>query len=127
MPRDIIQTNKAPVAIGTYSQAVRAGELLFISGQIPLNPETMEMISEDFEAQAIQAFNNLKAICDAAEASLEQVVKLNISLTNMENFALMNDVMHRFFSEPFPARAAVGVSQLPKNSLVEIEAIVSFA
>ncbi len=127
MSHKIINTSNAPAAIGTYSQAVRAGELLFISGQIPLHPQTMEIVSEEFKAQAMQAFSNLKAICDAADASLENIVKLNISMTDLSNFAVINEVMSSFFSEPYPARAAVGVAQLPKNSLVEIEAIVSFA
>jgi reactive intermediate/imine deaminase len=123
----IISTNKAPAAIGTYSQAVRAGELLFISGQIPLNPETMEMVSEDFEQQAVQAFSNLKAVVDSAGANMEQIVKINISMTDLANFAVVNTVMSTFFAEPYPARAAVGVAQLPKGSQIEIEAIVSFA
>lgn len=127
MSHKIIATSKAPAAIGTYSQAVRAGDLLFISGQIPLLAETMEMVSEEFEAQAIQAFSNLKTVCDAAGASMNQIVKVNISLTDLSNFAVVNQVMSTFFSEPYPARAAVGVAQLPKDSQIEIEAIVSFA
>ncbi len=127
MSHTIISTANAPAAIGTYSQAVRAGDLLFVSGQIPLVPDTMEMVSDDFEVQAIQAFTNLKAVIDAAGANFEMIVKVNISLTNLANFAVVNDVMSRFFSEPYPARAAVGVAQLPKGSQVEIEAIVSFA
>jgi reactive intermediate/imine deaminase len=127
MTHKIIQTDNAPAAIGTYSQAVRAGDLLFISGQIPLDPKTMEMISEDFTEQAQQAFSNLKSICEAAGASLSQIVKVNISLTDLSNFAVVNQVMSSFFEEPYPARAAVGVAQLPKNSQIEIEAIVSFS
>jgi len=127
MSHIIISTNNSPAAIGTYSQAVRAGDLLFISGQIPLKPDTMEMVSEDFESQAVQAFSNLKAILEAANASFKQVVKINISMTDLANFAVVNDVMSRFFSEPYPARAAVGVAQLPKGAQIEIEAIVSFA
>ncbi len=127
MTHKIIQTTNAPAAIGTYSQAVKAGELLFISGQIPLVPETMEMVSADFKLQAMQAFSNLKAICEGADASLSQIVKVNISLTDLSNFAVVNEVMSSFFDEPYPARAAVGVAQLPKGSQIEIEAIVSFA
>ena len=127
MPHTIISTSNAPAAIGTYSQAVRAGDLLFISGQIPLNPETMEMVSDDFEQQAVQAFSNLKAVIDAAEASIEQIVKINISMTDLSNFAIVNTVMATFFAEPYPARAAVGVAELPKGSQIEIDAIVSFA
>jgi len=127
MSHTIISTDKAPAAIGTYSQAVRAGDLLFISGQIPLNPESMEMVSDDFEEQAVQAFTNLKAVVDAADASMEQIIKINISMTDLSNFAIVNTVMSTFFSEPYPARAAVGVAELPKGSQIEIEAIVSFA
>jgi len=127
MPNTIISTSNAPAAIGTYSQAVRAGDLLFISGQIPLNPVTMEMVSDDFEQQAVQAFTNLKAVIDAADASIEQIVKINISMTDLSNFAIVNTVMATFFAEPYPARAAVGVAELPKGSQIEIEAIVSFA
>ena len=127
MPNTIISTSNAPAAIGTYSQAVRAGDLLFISGQIPLNPVTMEMVSDDFEQQAMQAFTNLKAVIDAADASIEQIVKINISMTDLSNFAIVNTVMATFFAEPYPARAAVGVAELPKGSQIEIEAIVSFA
>ncbi len=124
MSKKVIQTENAPAAIGSYSQAVRAGDLLFISGQIPLLPATMEMVSKEFEAQAIQCFNNLKAVCEAAESSLDKIVKLNISLTDLSNFATVNAVMENFFVKPYPARAAVGVAQLPKNSLIEVEAIV---
>lgn len=124
MSKKIIQTKNAPAAIGSYSQAVRAGDLLFISGQIPLLPATMQMVSTEFEAQAIQCFNNLKAVCEAAESSLDKIVKLNVSLTDLTNFATVNAVMEKFFTQPYPARAAVGVAQLPKDSLIEVEAIV---
>ncbi len=122
--RTIIHTENAPKAIGTYSQAVKVGNQVFISGQIPLVPSTMEMISDDFEEQAHQAFSNLKAVCQAASAELAQIVKVNISMTDLSNFAIVNKVMEQFFAEPYPARAAVGVNQLPKDALIEIEAIV---
>lgn len=124
MAKKIIQTDNAPAAIGIYSQAVRAGNLLFISGQIPLIPETMEMVSDEFEAQAIQCFTNLKAVCEAAGSSLDKSVKVNISMTDLSNFATVNSVMERFFNQPYPARAAVGVAQLPKGALIEIEAVI---
>lgn len=119
----IIKTTLAPTAIGTYSQAVRCDSLLFVSGQIGLNPVTSEL-AHDFNAQAIQAFKNLQAIVEAANTNLSSVVKLNVSVTDMNQFASFNEIMAQFFVEPYPARAVVGVAQLPKDALVEIEAIV---
>ncbi len=120
----IIQTEQAPKAIGTYSQAVKAGGTVYLSGQIPLDPETMNMVSSEFKEQAIQVFRNLRAVCEAAGGSLDDIVKLNIYLTDLDNFAMLNDVMATFFREPYPARAAVGVKSLPKGALVEMDAIM---
>lgn len=121
----IISTDKAPAAIGTYSQAARHGDLLFVSGQIGMDPQTSELVSDVFEAQAKQAFANLAAIVTAAGSELANTIKLNISVTDMAQFACFNSVMEIFFSKPYPARAVVGVAQLPKGALVEIEAIVA--
>ncbi|MCK9533556.1 MAG: RidA family protein [Pseudomonas sp.] len=123
MSKTIINTEHAPAAIGTYSQAVRAGNTVYMSGQIPLNPITMEMV-EGFEQQAVQVFENLKAVAEAAGGSLKDIVKLNIYLTDLGNFATLNDVMGRYFSAPYPARAAVGVASLPRNAGVEMEAVL---
>lgn len=123
MSRSIISTTAAPAAIGTYSQAVKAGQTVYLSGQIGLNPATMEMV-EGFEAQTVQVFENLKAVADAAGGSLADAVKLTIYLTDLDNFAKVNEVMARYFSEPYPARAAVGVKALPKGAQVEADAIL---
>ena len=123
MSKTIINTEHAPAAIGTYSQAVRAGNTVYMSGQIPLNPITMEMV-EGFEQQAVQVFENLKAVAEAAGGSLKDIVKLNIYLTALGNFATLNDVMGRYFSAPYPARAAVGGASLPRNAGVEMEAVL---
>lgn len=120
----IINTDKAPAAIGPYSQAIKAGNTVYLSGQIPLNPETMEMVSDDFEAQARQVFTNLQAVCEEAAGSLGDIVKLNLYLVDLDNFAIVNKVMEEFFFAPFPARAAVGVKALPKGSQVEAEAVM---
>lgn len=125
MRKSVISTDQAPAAIGTYSQAVRAGELVFLSGQIPLVPETMELISEDFTEQADQAFRNLTAVAIAAGGSLDDLVKINVYLTDLDNFQMVNEVMARLFNEPFPARAAVGVAALPKGAAIEIEAVMA--
>ena len=127
MEKEIIKTDKAPAAIGTYSQAikVRANLLTFVSGQIPLDPTSGELIGGDFDEQAHQAFINLRAIIEESGGRMSNCVKINAYLTDLENFAEFNIVMAHYFAEPFPARAAVGVSSLPKNSLVEIEAIVA--
>ena len=127
MEKEIVETDEAPGAIGTYSQAikVKADVLTFISGQIPINPANGELIGEDFIEQTHQAFINLRAIIEESGARMSNCVKINAYLTNLENFAEFNIVMAHYFAEPFPARAVVGVSSLPKNSLVEIEAIVA--
>lgn len=122
MSKTIVASNKAPKAIGTYSQAVRVGNLVFLSGQIPLNPETMEL-EEGFGKQTHRVFTNLQAVCEAAGGSLANIVKLNIYVTDLANFAELNDIMGKYFSEPYPARAAVQVSALPKGALVEMEAV----
>jgi reactive intermediate/imine deaminase len=118
--KKIIQSDKAPEAIGTYSQAVKKGNIIFLSGQIPLNPESMELV-EGIENQIHQVFKNILAIIAAADASLDDLVKLNIYLTDLSNFALVNSIMKEYFSEPYPARAAIGVAALPKDSLVEAD------
>lgn len=122
--KSVIHTDKAPAAIGTYSQAVKAGNTVYLSGQIPLVPETMEIISDDFAEQTEQVFKNISAVVEAAGGQLSDVVKLNIYLTDLSNFATVNEVMGRFFKQPYPARAAVGIKELPKGSLVEIEGVV---
>ena len=123
MSKTIISTENAPAAIGTYSQAVRVENTVYLSGQIPLNPATMEMV-EGFEQQTVQVFENLKAVAEAAGGSLSDIVKLNIFLTDLDNFAALNEVMGRYFSAPYPARAAVGVASLPRNSCVEMDAVL---
>lgn len=124
MSKIIIHTDNAPQAIGTYSQAVNHQGMVFISGQIPLIPETMEMIAGDIEAQIRRVFENLSAICIAAGGSLDDIVKLTVYLTDMGNFPQVNAIMEQYFSTPFPARAAVGVSALPKGAEVEMDAIL---
>lgn len=123
MTRSIISTPKAPAAIGTYSQAVRAGDTVYCSGQIGLDPASMEMV-DGFEAQTRQVFDNLAAVAEAAGGSLGQAVKLTIYLTDLGNFAKVNEIMAQYFSEPYPARAAVGVKALPKGAEVEADAIL---
>lgn len=125
MTRKAIHTDKAPAAIGTYSQAVQAGDFVFLSGQIPLHPETMEVVDGDFEARACQVFENLRAVATAAGGGLSDVVKLTIYLTDLGNFATVNSVMERYFEQPYPARAAVGVASLPKGVDVEADAILA--
>ena len=125
MTKHPIQTGDAPEAIGTYSQAIRSGELVFLSGQIPLDPATMEVADGDFEARARQVFENLKAVAAAAGGDLDDVVKLTIFLTDLGNFATVNSVMEEFFEQPYPARAAVGVASLPKGVDVEADAILA--
>ena len=119
-----IQTPNAPAAIGPYSQAIKAGNTVYLSGQIPLVPSTMEMVQGDITAQATQVFENLKAVAEAAGGSLANSVKINISLTDLGNFAAVNEVMKKYFNEPYPARACVGVASLPRGAQVEIEAIL---
>jgi len=127
MLKEPIQTNKAPKAIGAYSQAIKSGEFLFISGQIPLNPETMEIVDSSFEDSAQRVISNLENICKEAGASLDDIVKLNIYLLDLENFYTLNKIMEHRFSEPFPARATVEVARLPKDVMIEMDAIVSLA
>ena len=125
MKKKPIHTDDAPAAIGTYSQAIQTGDLVFMSGQIPLDPATMEVVDGDFEARARQVFDNLKAVATAAGGSLDQIIKLNVYLTDLDNFATVNTVMGEYFSEPYPARAAVGVASLPKGVDVEAEAVLA--
>ncbi len=118
--KKIIKTENAPAAIGTYSQAVKKGNIVFLSGQIPLDPKSMELV-EGIENQIHQVFKNLLSVIEAAEASVNDLVKLNIYLTDLKNFALVNSIMEKYFSEPYPARAAVGVASLPKGAQVEAD------
>jgi reactive intermediate/imine deaminase len=124
MPREIIITDQAPQAIGTYSQAVRTGDTVYLSGQIPLVPETMELVDGDMEAQIRRVFDNLVAVATAAGGSLADFAKLNIFLTDLGHFALVNQVMADYFQEPYPSRAAVGVAALPKGAQVEMDAVM---
>jgi reactive intermediate/imine deaminase len=120
----IINTDQAPQAIGTYSQAVKTNNTVYLSGQIPLDPETMTLVDGGFAAQTHQVFKNLQAVCEAADGSLADIVKLNIFLTDLSNFATVNDIMSQYFTEPYPARAAIGVKELPKDALVEADGIM---
>ena len=120
----IIHSDSAPEAIGTYSQAVKCGNTIYLSGQIPLIPETMVLVEGDFAAQAEQVFKNLAAVCAAANGDLENIVKLNIYLTDLSNFPIVNAVMEKYFTAPFPARAAIGINELPKGALVEADGIM---
>ena len=124
MKREIIHTDKAPKAIGTYSQAVKIGDTVYLSGQIPLVPETMEMVAGDMEMQVRRVFDNLKAVAEAAGGSLADVAKLNVFLTDLANFPLVNQVMADYFQQPYPARAAIGVAALPKGAGVEMDAVM---
>ncbi len=124
MPREIIRTDQAPQAIGTYSQAVKVGRTVYLSGQIPLVPETMELVEGDIEAQIRRVFDNLAAVARAAGGSLADVVKLNIFLTDLGHFATVNAVMAEYFSEPYPARAAIGVAALPRDAPVEMDGVM---
>ena len=124
MSRQTIHTDKAPQAIGTYSQAVKVGNTVYLSGQIPLVPETMEMVAGDMEANIVQVFENLKAVAEASGGSLADIAKLNIFLTDLNNFALVNEIMARYFEQPYPARAAIGVASLPKGAEVEMDGIM---
>ena len=125
MSKQEIHSDAAPAAIGTYSQAIRTGDLVFLSGQIPLVPATMEFVDGDFEARTRQVFDNLKAVAEAAGGNLNQVVKLTVFLTDLQNFATVNSVMEDYFEQPFPARAAIGVASLPKGADVEADAILA--
>jgi len=124
MTRQIIHTRLAPQAIGTYSQAVRVGDTVYVSGQIPLDPATGQLVSGDIEAEIRRVFENLKAIAEAAGGSLAQVAKLTVFLTDLANFAKLNEIMAQYVPEPYPARAAVGVAQLPRGARVEVECIL---
>jgi reactive intermediate/imine deaminase len=123
MAKTIIATPHAPAAIGTYSQAVRVGDTVYISGQIGLDPASMQMV-DGIDAQIVRVFENLKAVAEAAGGSLADVVKVNVFLTDLANFARVNETMARYFGEPFPARAAVGVKELPRGALVEADAVM---
>jgi reactive intermediate/imine deaminase len=124
MAREIIHTDKAPKAIGTYSQAVKVGTTVYLSGQIPLVPASMELVEGDMEAQVRRVFDNLLAVAEAAGGSLQDIAKLNIFLTDLGHFALVNQVMADYFQQPYPARAAIGVASLPKGAVVEMDAVM---
>ena len=123
MAKTIIATDKAPAAIGTYSQAVKAGDTVYLSGQIGLDPASMQMV-EGIDAQIVRVFDNLKAVAEAAGGSLADTVKLNVYLTDLSNSAKVNEVMSQYFSQPYPARAAVGVASLPRGALLEADAVL---
>lgn len=125
MAREVIHTDKAPQAIGTYSQAVKVGGTVYLSGQIPLDPATMEMVAGDIDSQIRRVFDNLAAVSAAAGGALADIAKLNIYLTDLGDFARVNAVMAEYFSEPYPARAAIGVAALPKGAAVEMDAILA--
>jgi reactive intermediate/imine deaminase len=124
MSRQTIHTSHAPQAIGPYSQAVRAGDTVYLSGQIPLDPATMQLVSGDIEAEVRQVFENLKAVAEASGGSLANAVKVNVFLTDLAHFAKVNEIMATYCTQPFPARAAVGVAQLPRGARVEIECVL---
>jgi reactive intermediate/imine deaminase len=119
-----IQTEKAPAAIGTYSQAIKVNNTVYLSGQIPLDPASMQMVEGDMRAQIVRVFDNLSAVCEAAGGSLKDIVKLNIFLTDLSHFALVNEVMATYFVQPYPARAAVGVASLPRGAQVEMDGVM---
>ncbi|MDM1268994.1 MULTISPECIES: RidA family protein [Acinetobacter] len=123
MSRQVIHTENAPAAIGTYSQAILVGNTLYLSGQIGLDPYSMELV-EGIEAQIRRVFDNLKAVCEAAGGTLADIAKLNIYLTDLSNFQLVNQIMGEYFAQPYPARAALGVASLPKGALVEMDGVV---
>jgi reactive intermediate/imine deaminase len=124
MPLTPIHTSNAPQAIGTYSQAIRAGNTVYLSGQIPLDPASGELVAGDMEAQVRRVFENLKAVAEAAGGNLSHVAKLNVYLTDLAHFALVNRVMAEYFTQPYPARAAIGVAALPKGAAVEMDGIL---
>ena len=124
MAREIIHTDKAPQAIGTYSQAVKTGTTVYMSGQIPLIPETMEMVEGDMAVQIRRVFDNLQAVAQAAGGDLKDIAKLNIFLTDLSHFPLVNEIMAEYFQQPYPARAAIGVASLPKGAGVEMDAVM---
>lgn len=127
MKKIIITTGLAPKAIGTYSQAVRVGNTVYLSGQIPLVPHSMELVQGDMRAEITQVFDNLKAVAEAADGNLGHIVKLNIYLTDLAHFPLVNEIMARYFSEPYPARAAVGVAALPRGARVEMDCVMDLS
>ena len=127
MPREIIHTDLAPKAIGTYSQAVKIGDTVYLSGQIPLVPQTMEMIAGDISAQIRQVFENLRAVAQASGGSLQDAVKLNVYLTDLKDFPQVNEVMGQYLQQPYPARAAIGVAALPRGARVEIDGVLHLA
>jgi reactive intermediate/imine deaminase len=122
--RAFIHTDSAPAAIGTYSQAVKVNNTVYLSGQIPLDPQTMELASDEISGQVSQVFRNLAAVCAASGGDLSNIVKLNIFLTNLSHFPIVNEIMGQYFNEPYPARAAIGVRALPKGSQVEMDGIL---
>ena len=124
MAKQAIQTKDAPAAIGTYSQAIRAGNTIYLSGQIPLDPKSMQLVTGDTRAEIARVFDNLAAVAAAAGASLADAVRLTVYLTDLKNFALVNEVMAEYFKEPYPARAAIGVAALPRGAAVEVDAVL---
>lgn len=124
MPRQALHTDRAPAAIGPYSQAVRHGDTVYLSGQIPLDPASMTLVEGDIAAQAHRVFQNMRAVCEAAGGSLGEVVRIGIYLTDLGDFAAVNEVMAQYFSEPYPARSTIGVAALPKAARVEVDAIL---
>lgn len=124
MSKEIISTDKAPQAIGTYSQAVKVGATVYMSGQIPLVPETMEMVEGGIEDQIKRVFDNLSAVADAAGGNMADIAKLNVFLTDLSHFPVVNEIMATYFTEPYPARAAIGVAALPKGAAVEMDAVM---
>ena len=124
MSREIIKTDKAPQAIGTYSQAIKVDKTVYLSGQIPLIPESMEMVSGDINAEIHRVFDNLRAVAQAAGGDLKDIVKLNVFLTDLNNFPTVNEIMATYFAAPYPARAAIGVAALPKGAGVEMDAVM---
>lgn len=127
MSKIIINTDNAPAAIGPYSQAVKVSTTVYLSGQIPLVPESMEMVSDDFRQQAVQVFKNLSAVCEAAGGNLQDMVKVQIYLIDLGQFTVVNDVMAEFFTTPYPARAAIGVRALPKGAQIEIDGVMELS
>jgi len=125
--KEIISTEKAPQAIGTYSQAVKVGKTVYLSGQIPLVPETMEMVGGTFEDNVRRVFDNLTAVCEAAGGTLQDIAKLNIFLTDLGNFAKVNAIMAEYFEQPYPARAAIGIASLPKDAEVEMDGVLELS
>ncbi|MEE9339769.1 MAG: RidA family protein [Methylococcaceae bacterium] len=124
MTKSIISTNKAPQAIGTYSQAVKVNDTVYLSGQIPLVPETMEIVEGDISVQITQVFDNLKAVAEASGGNFFDIVKLNVFLTDLSHFPIVNEIMGKYFEKPYPARAAIGVATLPKDAMVEMDAVM---